>query len=214
MKNSRKLMLLLAVVGISGLTVYFGCGDYTVPEGADEGTPKSGVIIFTEEQEMYTGDSSYDVCQDGSTVSGQAWDSSKEVWAEFKFHIICNPAFDGDDCPYYMVVDECELDIPALGIDQDLEACGPWMIDLEGGKEFELTVISWIYGYQVLRQYVTGVGSNCDTFSYTAYLRIVAKAIDGTEYEAENYAIFSAYPQTDSCVPGITPPGWAGTGCP
>jgi hypothetical protein len=212
MKHARMLMLFFVLIVFSGLIVYFGCGDYNEPEGASE-VERTGFIIFTEEQQIYNGDSSFDVCVLGSgTVQSQEWKEDKEIWADFTFKFIPNPDYECDCVPSYAIVDECALSIPFFDYYEEKHTCGPWKVDLSAGGESELTVITHVWGLGWLAHYIVNMGgSNGDPLSYTAYMKIWAKSIDGTEQEAETYALISVFPEPDAMKEGLLVPSWITT---
>ncbi len=211
MKHAKALMLLSVLIVFSGLIIYFGCGDYNVPEGASE-VEKTGFIISTDDQQTYLGDTYFDVSPATILPSGtvtyyyEPWDpGEKNIDAEFKFVFIANPTFECSLVPSYVIVDECQLSIPSLNYKGEKHTCGPWRVDLSAGGESELTVTTNVWSLGWLASHISSGGNNGDLLSGSAWFKIWAKSIDGTEQEAETYAILNLEPQTDDCKDYPTP---------
>jgi hypothetical protein len=195
MRYAKTLMLIMLVAVLSlGLFYTIGCGDYTTPEGASE-IEKTGFYISTTEQTTYWGDSYFDIeateiDEEGNYVyKYEEWSGEdKTIAGEFKFIFTPNPALSSLEVPRYVIVDQCEFDMPFWGIDGDKSDCGPWKLELTEGSNTELVISETLWSLGFLQQYISSMGGhNGDTFGYGATLTIWAKGIDGTEQEAETY---------------------------
>lgn len=210
MKLLRTLTLMPLVTAISVLILCFGCGELSEPDDGGSEVEKTGFIITTDEQETYSGDSSFEQCptiEEGSTVLYyyQEWAEDKDIWAEFTFVFIPNPNLPSDRVPDYVIVDETKLEIPMLDYEEDFGDSGPWRIDLDYGSESELTITVNVWSVGWLQRHLTLGGSSGDLLSGSAYLTIKAKGIDGTEQEATNYAILSLTTENDQCEEWLSP---------